>query len=119
MYKRQPLGVTALYRVLAVNPAGAAASAFASIVTGFVAPTGVTAAASAGPPASVTVTWVDTPGGPFTYEVGRSVGSTFDPLTATVVAASGSQTHLDGAVSPNTTYSYAVRAVQGLSLIHI
>ena len=108
-----PLGVTALYRVLAVNPAGAAASAFASIVTGFVAPTGVTAAASAGPPASVTVTWVDTPGGPFTYEVGRSVGSVFDPGTATVVTASGLQTHLDGAVSPNTTYSYAVRAVQG------
>jgi len=108
-----PLGVTATYRVLAVNAAGAAASGPASILTGFVAPTGVTATASAGPPASVTVTWIDTPGGPFTYEVGRSVGPVFDPDTAIVAPAEGSMTHLDAKASANTIYSYAVRAVLG------
>ncbi len=104
-----PFGASYYYRVRGIAAGGAVSpwSNVASATTGFRAPLGVSATASAGPPATVTVAWTDVPGGPFTYEIGRSPGSVFDPGNATVVSSP------DTGVAPNATYTYAVRALLG------
>jgi hypothetical protein len=97
------------YRIRAVNSAGASGySNTLSVGTAPPPPTGLTASALAA--RSVQLTWADNSVAETGFEVERGTGSPGANFVAINTAAPNATSYRDDTASPETTYSYRVRA---------